>query len=95
MTSAAALASSPATISARPAQLSLVGAEDRAQVLARRFGPLDVHRSKRFENVWASDSIDDGFMRSSTHFVIDQRQVDLTLDEQAYLLARRLMALPP
>lgn len=75
--------------------LGVVADLESAETLARRFGPLDVHRSKRFENVWASDSIDDGFMRSSTHFVIDQRQVDLTLDEQAYLLARRLMALPP
>lgn len=60
MTSAAALASSPATISARPAQLSLVGAEDRAQVLARRFGPAPLRFAEATLGLAASAAAEAG-----------------------------------
>lgn len=60
MTDAAALASSPATISARPAQLSLVGAEDRAQVLARRFGPAPLRFAEATLGLAASAAAEAG-----------------------------------
>lgn len=67
-----------------------------AEALARRYAPLDPYRVKRAENVWATSTYDDGFGgRATDHFVIDERIVDMPLDEQAFLAAKAFRSLPP
>ena len=59
-----------------------------ADLLARRFAPLDPRRVKRHENVWMNDS-DWG------PYVIEKRPIDFPMNEQAFLAARAFMTLRP
>jgi hypothetical protein len=61
---------------------------ESASAIARRYSSLDPYRVKRWENVWASDSL-------SGHFIIEKRPVDFPMDEQVFLAARSFMALEP
>lgn len=58
-----------------------------AYKIAERFYPYVPNLPKRFEAVWASD-------RESNHFVIDQRQVDFSIDEQLEINLRRFLSVP-
>ena len=68
---------------------------ETAESLARRYADLDPFHIKRTENVWASSSINDGFVQSSSDCVIGERLVDMPLEEQIFLAARSFLKLRP
>lgn len=70
---------------------------ESAEFIARHFVPLDPRRVKRMERVWTSEHVPaNGLVPAFTnHFVIDERTVDLPLDEQLYVASRAFMNLRP
>lgn len=60
---------------------------EAAKYLAEQFFALDPYRKKRTENVWGSDQFG--------HIVLEERPVDLPLEEQVLLGAQALMGLAP
>lgn len=57
-----------------------------AYKIAERFYPYEPNLAKRFEKVWASGR--------GNHFVIDERQIDFSIEEQLEINLRRFLSVP-
>lgn len=81
--------------------MGVISDVETAKSLAALYAPLDPHRVKRYENVWASESrqvyFPDGspWHKDYDHFVLERRPVDYPMDEQLYVASRAFMSLPP
>lgn len=58
-----------------------------AERISRRYADLDPMRPKRVEPIW--------MMGQEEPFIVDYRDVDFPLEEQAFLAARGMLRLPP
>ncbi len=69
---------------------------DAARKVASRFTPYDPDWERRREAVWGSEQIRDswGDVTGTDHFVLDERRVDYTIQEQQEINSRAFLELP-
>lgn len=70
---------------------------DAALKVARRFMPYDPHKQKRVDSVWGSEQVRDvyGDVTGTDHFVLDQRPVEYTIQEQQEINSREFLGIQP